>query len=68
MAIDIKLRGCHLVKLKVVDVMASGQIKGQASMLQNKTQKPIRFEISEGTHASVKERVEDELMVGSEYL
>ena len=27
MAIDSKLRGCDLVKIKVVDVMASGQIK-----------------------------------------
>ena len=27
MAIDSKLRGCDLVKMKVIDVMASGQIK-----------------------------------------
>lgn len=27
LAIDSKLRGCDLVKMKVVDVMASGQIK-----------------------------------------
>ncbi len=32
LAIDSKLRGCHLVKLKVVDVMASGQIKEPASV------------------------------------
>jgi hypothetical protein len=29
MAIDSKLRGCDLVRMKVVDVMASGQIKGK---------------------------------------
>ena len=68
MAIDSKLRGCDLVKMKVVDVMASGQIKERASVLQSKTQKPVRFEISEGTRASVQKWMENELMVGSEYL
>ena len=68
MAIDSKLRGCDLVKMKVVDVMASGQIKERASVLQSKTQKPVRFEISESTRASVEKWMEDELMVGSEYL
>ena len=39
-----------------------------ASVLQSKTQKPVRFEISEGTRASIAKWMEDELMVGSEYL
>ncbi len=33
MAIDSKLRGCDLVRMKVVDVMALGQIKERASIL-----------------------------------
>jgi integrase len=68
LAIDSKLRGCDLVKMKVVDVMASGQIKERASVLQSKTQKPVRFEISEGTRASLERWMQDPLMVGSEYL
>ncbi|WP_299984830.1 tyrosine-type recombinase/integrase [uncultured Ruegeria sp.] len=68
MAIDNKLRGCGFVMLNVVGVMASGQIKGRASVLQSKTQKPVGFEISEGARASVKKWMKDELMVGSEYL
>ena len=32
------------------------------------TQKPVRFEISEGTQASVAKWMEDPLMVGSEFL
>lgn len=68
MAIDGKLRGCDLVKIKVVDVMTSSQIKERASVLQSKTQKPVRFEISEGTRALVEKWMEDEFMVGSEYL
>lgn len=53
LAIDRKLRGCDLVRIKAVDVMAAGQIKDRASVLQSKTQKPVRFEISEGTRASI---------------
>jgi hypothetical protein len=37
MGIDRKLRGCDLVRMKVVDVMASGQIMERASVLQSKT-------------------------------
>ncbi len=47
MAIDNKLCGCDLVKMKVAEVMASGQIKKRALVLQSKTQKPVRFEISD---------------------
>ena len=63
MAIDSKFRGCDLMKMKVVEVMASGQIKERASVLQSKTQKPKRFEISEGTRASIEKWMEDELMI-----
>lgn len=68
LAIDSKLRGCDLVKMKVVDVMASGQIKERASVLQSKTQKPVRFEISEGTRASLARWMREPLMIGSEHL
>lgn len=68
MAIESQLRGCDLVKMKVIDVLASGQVKERASVLQSKTQKPVRFEISEGTRSSLKKWMQDPLMVGSEYL
>lgn len=63
MAIDSKLCGYDLVKMKVVDVMASGQINECASVLQHIMQKPVRFEISEGTCASVEKWMEDKFMV-----
>ncbi|WP_069299082.1 tyrosine-type recombinase/integrase [Neptunicoccus sediminis] len=67
-AIDSKLHGCDLVKMKVVDVMASGQIMERASVLQSKTQKSVRFEISEGTRASLARWMKEPLMVGSAHL
>ena len=68
MAIDSKLRGCDLVSLRVADIYASGHVKDRASILQSKTQMPVRFEITEGTRASVERWMEEPLMVGSEYL
>lgn len=68
LAVDSKLRGCDLVKLKVVDVYASGQVKERASIIQSKTQRPVRFEITEGTRKSLSRWMEEPLMVGSEFL
>ena len=68
MAIDSKLRGCDLVKMKVIDVIASGRIKERALVLQSKTEKHVRFEIYEGIQVLIEKWMEDELMVGSEYL
>ena len=65
--IDSKLRGCDLVRMKVVNVMASGQIKARASVLQSKTQKLVRFEISEGTRDTLAKWMNEPLMIGSEY-
>ena len=67
-AIDSKLRGCDLVRLKVVDVYAAGHVKERASILQSKTQKPVRFEVTEGTRKSLQEWLDDPRMTGQEYL
>jgi site-specific recombinase XerC len=68
MAVDSKLRGCDLVKLKVVDVFAAGQVKERASVLQSKTRRPVQFEITEGTRSSVLRWLESPAMIGSEFL
>ncbi len=68
MAIDSKLRGCDLVSMKVADVFTASQMKERASDLQSKTQKPVRFEITEGTRKSVVSWLQDPMMVGPEFL
>lgn len=68
LAIDSKLRGCDLVKLKVVDIFAADQVKERTSIIQSKTQKSVRFEITEGTRKSLLRWINEPLMVGSEYL
>ena len=67
-AIDSKLRGCDLVCLKVADVYASGQVKERASILQSKTGKPVRFELTEGTRRSIRDWLDHPMMTGQEYL
>nr|WP_319515221.1 tyrosine-type recombinase/integrase [uncultured Cohaesibacter sp.] len=68
LAIDSKLRGCDLVRLKVADVFAAGTIKERVSILQSKTGKPVRFEITEGTRKSLQEWINHPLMIGHAYL
>lgn len=53
MAIDSKLRGCDLVAICVIDIFAAGHVKERASIVQSKTGKPVRFEITETTRLSL---------------
>jgi len=67
-AIDSKLRGCDLVRLKVSDVFGAGVIKERVSVLQSKTKSPVRFELTEGTRKSLLEWISHPLMSGHQYL
>ena len=68
LAVDSKLRGCDLVKLRVSDVFAAGSINERVSILQSKTKTPVRFEIMEGTRKSLMEWINHPAMVGHPYL
>jgi integrase len=48
-AIDAKLRGCDLVKLRVSDVAPAGSLRQRATVVQQKTGRPVPFEITEPT-------------------
>lgn len=53
LAIDSKLRGCDLVKLKIGDVVSGGSVKPRAIIVQQKTGKPVQFEIVEPARSSL---------------
>lgn len=55
LAIDSKLRGCDLVKLKVRDISHGNQITARAIVMQQKTGIPVHFEITEQTRNSLYE-------------
>ena len=53
LAIDSKLRGCDLVGLKVSDVYQGGRVSARAIVMQQKTRRPVQFEITEQTRESL---------------
>jgi integrase len=68
LAVDSKLRGCDLVALRVRDVFAAGRVKERASMVQSKTGKAVRFEITETTRQSLDRWIREPEMIGLEFL
>ena len=55
LAIDSKLRGCDLVRLRIDDVFAGGRVRDRATVIQKKTGRPVQFEITEQTRVAVGE-------------
>lgn len=53
LAIDSKLRGCDLVRLKVEDVAPRGYTLDRATVRQRKTGRPVKFELTEQTRLSI---------------
>jgi len=53
LAIDSKLRGCDLVRLRVIDLAHGGRIGTRATIMQRKTQRPVQFELSQQTREAV---------------
>lgn len=49
LGIDSKLRGCDLVALKVRDVCHGDQVASRTVVMQQKTQRPVQFEITAPT-------------------
>ncbi|MGF6658202.1 integrase [Paraburkholderia youngii] len=53
LAIDSKLRACDLTKLRVRDVCHGEYVASRATIMQQKTQRPVQFEITEQIRESV---------------
>jgi len=49
LSIDSKLRAWDLVKLRVLDVAHGDQVSARAMVMQQKTRRPVQFEITELT-------------------
>lgn len=58
MAIDSKLRGCDLVKLRVSDIAHGLKIAKRAIVIQQKTHNSVQFEITQQTRESVSNWIE----------
>lgn len=53
LAIDSKLRGCDLVKIKIGTLVSGQEIRKRAMVIQQKTGRPVQFEITSDVRASL---------------
>ncbi|WP_425033027.1 tyrosine-type recombinase/integrase [Pelagibacterium sp.] len=53
LAIDSKLRGCDLVKIKTGDLVTGPEIRTRAMVVQQKTGRPVQFELTSDVRASL---------------
>jgi integrase len=53
LAIDSKLRACDLLRLRVSDVSNGGRVGSRAMILQQKTARPVQFEITSRTREAI---------------
>lgn len=52
-AIDGKLRGCDVVKVKIGDLVSGGRVRSRAIVVQQKTGRPVQVELPEPTRGSM---------------
>src|SRR5687768_7411707 len=53
LAIDSKLRGCDIVKIRVGELVSGGRVRSRAIVVQQKTGRPVQFELLEPARASI---------------
>ena len=68
LAIDSKLRGCDLIKLKVRDISTGRGVASRAMVLQQKTQQPVQFEITEQSRESLSKWISSRELQCDDYL
>ena len=68
LALDSKLRACDLLNLRVTDVSNGDTINNRATVLQQKTGRPVRFEITRKSRKAVNDWIELASLEGSDYL
>jgi integrase len=68
LAIDSKLRSCDLVKIRVKDIANGTTISSRAIVMQQKTKRPVQFEITEQTRDSISSWIDFAGLSFSDYL
>ena len=68
LGIDSKLRACNLVKLRVRDVCHGDRVASWATVLQQKTHRPVQFEISPATRDAVEAWIRKAGLKSDDYL
>jgi site-specific recombinase XerC len=53
LAIDSKLRGCDVVKIRTGELVSGGKVRSRAIAIQQKTGRPVQFELLEPARCSI---------------
>ena len=53
LAIDSKHRGCDWVKVRIGELVSGGRVRNRAIVIQQKTRKPVQFELLEPARTSL---------------
>jgi site-specific recombinase XerC len=54
LAIDSKLRGCDVVKIKIGDLVAGNSVRSRATIIQHKTGRPVQFKLMHDARCSLR--------------
>lgn len=68
LAIDSKLRACDLTRLLVQDICHGDRVATRATVTQQKTHRPVQFELTEQTRESVNAWIRIHRLGASDYL
>ena len=68
LALDSKLRACDLLDLRVSDVSNGDTVNNRATVMQQKTGRPVRFEITRKSRKSVNDWIEHATLRSTDYL
>ena len=68
LALDSKLRASDLLRLRVSDVFSGGKTVSRTTIQQQKTRRPVRFEITARTQRSITDWVESKSILEKQYL
>ena len=68
LALDSKLRGCDLVQLKVSDLVSASGVKRRVMILQQKTGRPVQFEVTEQARRSIAAWIERKRLGADDWL
>jgi integrase len=68
LAIDSKLRACDLTKLRVRDVAYGNHVAARAMVMQQKTKRPVQFEITAQTRLAVEDWVQEARLRNGDFL
>ena len=68
LAIDSKLRACDLVRLRMRDVSHGDRVAARTIVMQQKTRRPVQFEITEQTREAVARWIDHAKLQSEDFL